>query len=157
MQKITYALLVVLIGLITACSTTKQIGDIPAKKSAYEGTWTITDIKTNVPEGFRISNIFDEAPYADFMNSVWTLQSNGNGNFELKNGTLQTIYWSLYTTDSLPMLQFKKLDEGEKARNVETGYRMEIAEKLPTSFILQMPVPVSNEPDGNIRFTFTKT
>ena len=156
MQKSLWILLAFLV-FFTACSTTKQVGDIPAKKSAYQGTWTITDIKTNVPEGFKISNIFDEAPYSDFMNSIWTLENNGNGNFEMKNGTRQLIFWSLYTTDSLPMLQFKKLEEGEKARDIESGYRMEIAEKLPTSFILQMPVPVSNATDGNIRFTFTRT
>ncbi|MBA2500532.1 MAG: hypothetical protein H0V30_12455 [Chitinophagaceae bacterium] len=147
----------IILGLFTACSSSKEMNGVPTQKSVYDGNWTITDITANVPEGIKIFNLFDEAPHTDFLNSIWILQGNGNGHFELKNGNRQDIYWSLFKNDTLTMLQFKKLEAGEKARDIETGYRLEIKEKLSNSFILQMPVPVSTQADGNIRLTFTKT
>ncbi len=157
MLKNLRLILVASLGLMTACSSTKDINGVPVQKSVYEGTWMITDIKANVPEGVKISNLFDEAAHSDFLNSIWNLQGNGNGYFELANGNRQDIYWSLYKNDTVPILQFKKLEAGERARDIESGYRLEIKEKLTNSFILQMPVPVSNQADGNIRLTFTKT
>lgn len=156
MLKNSWILFLVL-GLMSACSNTKDLNGVPVQKSVYVGNWTITDIKTNVPQELKIANLFDEAPHTDFLNSVWSLQGNGNGNFALANGNRQDIYWSLFKNDTIPMLQFKKLDAGERARDIESGYRMEIKEKLANSFILQIAVPVSNQADGNIRLTFTKT
>jgi hypothetical protein len=143
--------------LLVACSSSKTVNDVPIQKSDYNGIWTITDIKANVPAGYRIANLFDLAPHGDFLNSIWTLNRNGNGALKLTNGTSQDIYWALNQRDTVPILQFKKVDPGEKARNIETGYRLQIVDKLSNSFILQMPVPVSNTADGNIRLTFTKT
>ena len=157
MLKNAWLILIVVLGLMTACSSTRDMNGVPVQKSVYEGNWTITDIKANVPQGIKISNLFDEAPHTDFLNSIWNLQGNGNGHFELENGNRQDIYWSLYKSDTVPMLQFKKLEAGERARDIETGYRLEIKEKLTNSFILQMSVPVSNQADGHIRLTFTKT
>lgn len=158
MHKLRFVYFLVLAPFfLLACSSAKKVNNISVQKSDYNGTWTITDIKTNVPEGYRISNLFNLAPHTAFVNSEWTLHRNGHGIIKLTNGNSQEIYWALNQKDTLPVLQFKKIEAGEKARNVETGYRLTIKDKLPSSFILQMPVPVSNTADGNILLTFTKT
>lgn len=141
---------------IIACSSGKKVGGVSLQKGDFSGDWTITDIHADIPAGIRVSTVFDMAPYSDFQESTWTLERNGNGYFKLKNGSRQDIYWSFFKQDTIPQFQFKKINEGDKARNIDNGYRLQIMDKLNNSFILQMPVPVNNATDGHLRFTFTK-
>jgi hypothetical protein len=156
LKSASYILIVIAGFFIIACGTAKTATGDDFQKKDFAGNWTITDIQADVPEGYRISNIFDEAPYKDFQSSAWTLDRNGFGNFTLKNGKTQQIYWSLYKQDTTAMFQFKKIAAGEKPKNIDDGYRLEINNKINNSFILQMPVPVNNAAGGHLRLTFTK-
>ena len=59
MLKNAWLILFVVLGLMTACSSTRDMNGVPVQKSVYEGNWTITDIKANVPQGIKISNLFE--------------------------------------------------------------------------------------------------
>ena len=68
------------------CSSSKNATDLKTSTGNLSGLWTVSDIKVNLPDGFKVSDVFDEAPYKDFMNSKWDLKRNGKGSYTLNNG-----------------------------------------------------------------------
>src|SRR5687767_8730072 len=108
--------------IILACSTSKNT-QVKITPGTFAGNWTISDIKLDIPPDFKVNNVFDEAPYQDFIGSKWNLVRNGKGSFTLNNGTKQDIYWSIYNQNDEKMFQFKKLEDNDKAKNVKEGYR----------------------------------
>lgn len=155
MKKIS--IFILFCGMITfvSCSSTKNSTDLKATTGNLKGTWTITNIDVNVPAGFTIKNVFDEAPYSEFQGSTWELIRNGKGSFTLANGTKENIYWSIYKKHPQPEFQFKKLN-GEKARNVDEGYRMILQNISANSFTAISPVPLDEGKTGSIIYTFTR-
>lgn len=139
------------------CSSTKGIdGNLPATHSNLKGTWTISDIKVDMPAGFNVTTVFNTAPYDDFKGSNWELIRNGKGSFTLSNGDKEDIYWTVVGDKSAPQFQFKILN-GEKARNVEEGYRLSIQNLSKDSFKAMSSVPFEEGKTGAITYTFTRT
>lgn len=156
MNKICkYLLLPAMVAAFIGCSSTKNVSDLKASRSNLSGTWTVSGISVDLPENFKISNVFDEAPYQDFEGSTWELIRNGKGFFSLTNGTKEEIYWSVYNEGDNPQFQFKKLN-GEKARNVDDGYRLQIQNISSTSFVARTAIETGNGETGYITYTFTK-
>ncbi len=62
--------------LFAACSTSKNT-QIKITPGTFAGNWIISDIKLDMPSDFKVNNVFDEAPYQDFMGSRWNLIRNG--------------------------------------------------------------------------------
>lgn len=141
--------------IITSCSTSKNGTNLKPTNSNLAGKWTISNIAVNVPEGFKVTNVFDEAPYSDFQGSTWDLVRNGNGSFTLQNGKKENIYWSIYGKGNNAQFQFKKLN-GEKARNVEDGYRLQLGPISSNSFTATSSVNTVADSTGTITYTFTK-
>lgn len=138
-----------------SCSSSKNATDLKTSIGNLSGLWTVSDISVDLPTGFKVSDVFDEAPYPDFMNSQWDLKKNGKGTYTLTNGTKRDIYWSVYGKGADAQFQFKKL-YGEKARNVDEGYRMEITNVSSNSFVARTPIDMGNGKSGYITYTFTK-
>lgn len=156
MKKIfSLALVITTTLLMISCSSSKNGTDLKAKTGNLSGTWTISDISVNVPEGFKVTTAFDEANYKDFQGSTWDLVRNGKGSFTLLNGTKEDINWSIYGKGDEAQFQFKKL-MGAKARNVDDGYRLNLSSITSNSFIAKSPVDVGNGQTGYIAYTFTK-
>ncbi|MEO6683384.1 MAG: hypothetical protein ABIN48_11245 [Ginsengibacter sp.] len=141
--------------LLSSCSSSKNSTDLKTSTRNLSGVWTITDITLDLPSDFKVSDVFDEAPYQDFMNSKWDLKRNGKGFFALTNGTTRDIYWSVYGKGSDAQFQFKKL-LGEKARNVDLGYRLDITNISTNMFVGKTPIDMGNGNTGYITYTFTK-
>ncbi len=139
----------------TSCSTSKNATNLKPTTGHLSGIWTISDIAVDVPSGFQVTNVFDEAPYTDFKGSTWNLIRNGKGSFALTNGTKENIYWSIYGKGDNAELQFKKLN-GEKAKNVEEGYRLALGPISGNSFTAKSIINVGNSKTGVITYTFTK-
>ena len=137
------------------CSSSKNTTDLKTSTGNLSGLWTVSDISVDLPSGFKVSDVFDEAPYQDFMNSQWDLKKNGKGTYTLNNGTKRDIYWSVYGKGADAQFQFKKLS-GEKARNVEEGYRLSIDNVSSNSFVAKTPIDIGNGCTGHITYTFTK-
>lgn len=155
MKKICLLLLVGFAIFATSCSSSKNATDLKATTGNLKGEWKITNIDVNLPAGFNVTNVFDEAPYSDFKNSNWELIRNGKGSFTLSSGTKQNIYWSVYNENAIPQFQFKKLD-GEKPRNVAEGYRLTLQNISANSFTAISEVPLAEGKTGSITYTFTR-
>jgi len=143
------------IFFIASCSSSKNATDLKATNGHLAGKWTVSDISVDLPADFKITNVFDEAPYSDFKGSTWDLIRNGKGSFTLTNGTKEDIYWTIYGSGDNAQFQFKKLN-GEKARNVDEGYRLQLQNISSNSFIAKSPVDLGNGKTGYITYTFTK-
>lgn len=144
------------IVIFTACSSQRNAGsNNKVSKGAVSGTWTVTDVRLEgFPSGYEVRNAFDLAPYQNFVGSTWTLYGGFSGQIALSNGVTQEIYWSLINDGLNPTFQFKKINDGEKAREVREAYLLEIAEATKTSMILRSPFPLTNGGSGYIVYTF---
>jgi hypothetical protein len=154
-KTVHFLLLASAIFFIISCSSTKNATDLKATNGNLAGTWTVSDITVDVPADFQVTNVFDEAPYSDFKGSTWDLVRNGKGSFTLPNGTKKDIYWSTNGSGENAQFQFKKLN-GEKARNVDEGYTLQIQNITSNSFVARSPVDLGNGNTGYITYTFTK-
>lgn len=141
--------------LITSCSSTKNATDLKATNGNLDGTWTISNIVTDVPSTIKVTDVFDQAPYQDFQGSMWNLIKNGKGSFTLSNGTKEDIYWSIYGKGDNAQFQFKKLN-GMKAKNVDEGYRLQLMNISSNSFVARSPIDLGDGKTGYITYTFTK-
>jgi hypothetical protein len=155
MKKNIPIILFVLAAIFSSCTTPKNASDLKPTRSHLAGTWTISDIAVNMPDGYKVTNAFDEAPYTDFKGSTWNLIRNGNGSFTLNNGTKENIYWGIYGSGINAQFQFKKLN-GKKPKNVETGYRLKLGPISSNSFTATSIVNTGNNSTGSITYTFSK-
>lgn len=148
-------LLLAILFVVASCGSSKNATNLKAKAGNLTGTWTVSNISLDVPANFNVTNVFDEGPYQDFQGSVWNLTRSGNGSYTLSSGKRQDIYWSIYGSEPHAEFQFKKLN-GEKPKNVDAGYRLQLDSITSNSFIAKSPVDLGNGKTGYINYTFTK-
>ncbi len=141
--------------IMASCSSSKNATNLSATNGHLAGKWTISNISVDVPSNFKVTDVFDEAPYNDFKGSTWDLIRNGKGSFMLTNGTKEDIYWSIYGKGDNAQFQFKKL-KGMKPKNVEDGYRLQLQNISSNSFIAKSPIDLGDGKTGYITYTFTK-
>lgn len=145
-----------LVLVISACSTTKNTTTSNVSRGKFVGTWTCNNVSYDGLVQNAVQSVFDQAPPEAFVGSTWKLTNSGNGIYTLTNGSSQTIFWSVYNGGSTgTQFQFKKLYEGDKAKNVAEGYRLDIANNDGSAMTLKSPVTVGNS-TGYIVYSFTK-
>ena len=154
-RKIPVILFILVTIFLFSCTTSKNATNLKPTRSHLAGKWTISDISVDVPAGFKVTTVFDEAPYPDFKGSTWNLMRNGNGSFSLSNGSKENIYWGIYGSADNAQFEFKKLN-GMKPKNVESGYRMKLGTISDSSFTASSVVDTGNNSTGSITYTFTK-
>jgi len=154
-RKIPVILFILVTIFLFSCTTSKNATNLKPTRSHLAGKWTISDISVDVPAGFKVTTVFDEAPYPDFKGSTWNLMRNGNGSFSLSNGSKENIYWGIYGSADNAQFEFKKLN-GTKPKNVESGYRMKLGTISDSSFTASSAVVTGNNSTGSITYTFTK-
>jgi hypothetical protein len=135
--------------VFSACSTqqhtTSDASGNNVSRGKFVGTWTLNNVSYDGLVAGSVQNVFDQAPPSDFIGSTWKLTNSGNGIYTLANGTSQTIFWSVFNGGSTgTQFQFKKLYQGDKAKNVQEGYRLDIGGANNTSMTLRSPVAVGN-------------
>ncbi|HEX7367243.1 MAG TPA: hypothetical protein VF273_09105, partial [Pelobium sp.] len=124
--------------------------------SAVSGTWTVADVSlVGFPSDYKITNAFGMAPYQDFVGSTWKLYGGNSGYITLANGTTQNIYWSVLNDGISPVFQFKKVDAGEKAKNVVEGYKMNIESASKDRLTISSPFQLLNGNTAKIVYTLT--
>jgi len=113
------------------------------KKGNVTGNWVSNDITfEGVPQA-AVKSLFDEGSYTCFQGSTWSLTNSGNGSYTLPGGgacqaKTQKIYWSVSPADET--FQFKKIFEGEKAKNVTSGYRSVLSSTDGNTMVIKSPV-----------------
>lgn len=143
--------------IFASCSTPQGTVNNNVSRGKFTGTWTITNISYDGLIENAVQNVFDQAPPAAFKGSIWNLTNSGNGMYTLNNGTSQTIYWSVNNTDpNGQIFQFKKIYQGDKAKNVTAGYQLYVSANDGNSMTLKSPVSVGSG-TAYIMYTFTKT
>lgn len=113
------------------------------KKGNVTGTWVLNDITFEGLPQSAVKSLFDEGSYTCFQGSTWSLTNSGNGSYTLPGGgacaaKTQKIYWSVSPADET--FQFKKIFEGEKAKNVTSGYRSVLSSTDGNSMVIKSPV-----------------
>ncbi len=152
-----------LLTILQACSAGKNASAsatsaTKVNNGTITGTWTISNIALeDFPTGYSVKNAFDTAPYQDFESSTWIFNGNYTGSFTLAGGNTQSIFWSLIKNSPEPVFQFKKLNEGEKAADIKTGYRMIISSATDETLVLKSAVETSPGNTGYVTYTFTKS
>lgn len=145
----------------SACSSTKSTTSdgssaVSVSRGKFVGTWTLTNVTYDGLVPNAVQNVFDQAAPSAFVGSTWKLTNSGNGVYTLSNGQSQTIFWSVYNGGTTgTQFQFKKLYEGDKAKNVDEGYRLNIASVSDSGMTLQSPVAVGSG-TGYVVYTFVK-
>lgn len=141
--------------IFASCSSkTAGTSSYKVSKSTVSGTWTVTDVSLEgFPADYQVTNAFGMAPYKDFVGSTWKLYGGNSGYIALTNGTTQNIYWSVLNDGVTPIFQFKKVDAGEKAKNVVEGYRMSIDAASKSSLTISSPFQLLNGNTARIVYT----
>lgn len=142
---------------LSACSTTNTAQSPQVSRSDISGNWTVNNVSLeNFPSGYSVKNVFDMASYQDFQGSTWDLKGNGTGTISLTNGAVQPIYWSVNKTTANHTFQFKKLADGQKPKDVTTGYSLEFGDVSNGTAVFKTPVSLSGGQTGYINLTFAK-
>ncbi|WP_158825377.1 hypothetical protein [Mucilaginibacter lacusdianchii] len=159
MKKILQStLLIAVIALVvSACSSTKNAatGASTASRGKFTGTWTVTNVNFEGILESAVTSVFDQARPSDFVGSTWKLTNSGNGMYTLTNGASQSIFWSTANDASGQVFQFKKIYEGDKAKNVQTGYRLIVGNNDGNTMVLRTPVSLGTG-TGYVVYTFAK-
>jgi hypothetical protein len=148
----------VVIGLsVVGCSTQNAATGVSnVGRGKFTGTWTLNNVSYDGLVESAVSNVFDQAKPSAFVGSTWKLTNSGNGIYTLSNGTSQTIYWSVNNADANgQMFQFKKIYEGDKAKNVQQGYQLMVSSNDGNNMILKSPVSIGNG-TGYVVYSFSK-
>ena len=143
--------------IMSACSSQKNTTSSNVSRGKFVGTWTLNNVSYDGLVQNAVQNVFDQAPPEAFVGSTWKLTNSGNGLYTLANGASQTIFWSVYNGGTTgTQFQFKKLFEGDKAKNVTEGYRLDIANADGSAMTLKSPVAIGGG-KGYIIYSFSKT
>ena len=143
--------------VLQSCSP-KGAATTNVKRDNVTGNWTLSDITfEGLPES-AVKTLFDEGSYKCFVGSTWSLTNSGNGSYTLPGGTgctakTQTIFWSASPADQT--FQFKKIFEGDKAKNVTSGYRSVLSSADGETMVIKSPVEYGTSP-AYIVLNFTK-
>ncbi len=145
MKKIILAIALAFASLtvLESCSPKTTSGTNVARRGDVTGNWILNNISFDGIPDVAVRGFFGENSYKCFVGSTWNLTNSGNGSYILPtsatcNTKTQTIFWSVSTADET--FQFKKLYEGEKAKNVSEGYRLVLASADDNMMTLKSPV-----------------
>ena len=144
--------------VLQSCSPKTTSGTPMAKRGDVSGNWTLTDVTFDgIPE-IAVKNFLGESSYKCFVNSTWSLTNSGNGSYSLPGSDAcaaktQAIFWSV--NNAAGTFQFKKLYEGDKAKNVTEGYVMNLTATDGNTMTIKSPISYSGR-TANVVLNFTK-
>jgi hypothetical protein len=151
----TLIVLLTVIVLASACTVVNKTAGVD--RSKFVGTWVVSNVGYEGVINGTVQKIFDQAAPQYFVGSTWQLTNSGNALYTLANGTAQSIYWSYYNPGGgvEPLFQFKKVYQGDKAKNVDDGYRLNIGNADGNNLVLKVPVNIDGK-TGYVVLTFVK-
>ncbi len=132
MRKLFYLFAIAL--FVASCKPTMD----SRSQVGLKGSWTLTKV-THIGGEFVKVYSFNIADASCFQGSQWNFVSNNNtGSLELTQGGNCPSFESNFKWSITPsgLFEFKFVDQGEKAKQVTTGYSLEVANQTATSFQL---------------------
>ena len=159
MKKQLQIALLMLIAVITLsrCSGVKKLPATVAgaSRARFVGIWKLNNISYDGLLPGSVQMLFDQGPPDSFNGSTWNLTNSGNGIYTLNNGTSQTLFWS-YDGGNGGTFQFKKLYQGDRAKNVQEGYKLMVTSNDSNNMILKLPVSLGDK-TAFVVLNFNKT
>ena len=150
MKKIilAFALALASLTVLESCSPKTTSSTSVAKRGDVTGTWMLNNISFEGIPDLAVRGLFGENSYKCFIGSTWSLTNSGNGSYSLPTSAscsakTQSIFWSASTADET--FQFKKLYDGDKAKNVTDGYRLVLANADENMLTVKSPVEYSGK------------
>ncbi|MDQ7948190.1 MAG: lipocalin family protein [Pedobacter sp.] len=147
-----------LMALQSCSPKTTASGTPAARRGDVTGNWILTDVSFDGIPDITVKNFLGESSYKCFVNSTWSLTNSGNGSYSLPGSDAcaaktQNIFWSVNAADGT--FQFKKLYEGDKAKNVTEGYILTLASSDGNTMVIKSPIAYSGR-TANVVLNFTK-
>ena len=148
MKKISLAIALLFVSVIVfeSCSPKTSTGATAVKRGDVTGNWVLNNISFEGVPDMAIKGLFGENSYKCFVGSTWNFTNSGKGTYSLPSSAncsakTQEIFWSASSSDET--FQFKKLDDGDKAKDVTNGYRLILAATSDNMLTLKSPVEYS--------------
>jgi hypothetical protein len=142
------ALFATALVLFQSCSPKTSTGAVALRKGNITGNWVLNNVTFEGVPDVAVKSLFGESSYRCFVGSTWRLTNSGKGSYSLPSSAAcsaktQDIFWSVSTADET--FQFKKLYEGEKAKNVAEGYRLVLAAADGSILTVKSPIEYSGK------------
>lgn len=149
MRKIVLAIALCVGSLMVleSCSPkTTAAGNAVVKRGNVTGNWMLNNISFDGIPDVAVKSFLGEASYKCFVGSEWSLTGSGKGSYNLPSSAscsakTQSIFWSVSGADET--FQFKKLYDGEKAKNVTEGYRLVLTSANDDTMTIKSPIEYS--------------
>lgn len=153
------ALSAVCLWVFESCSPKTGNTATALKRGHVTGDWLLTNITFDQIPEVAVRSFLGEDSYKCFIGSTWNLTNSGRGSYTLPTSAscaakTQPIFWSVSTADET--FQFKKVNEGERPKDVTDGYRLLLSSTAKDEMIIKSPVEYGNG-SAYIVLHFTKT
>lgn len=142
-----------------SCSASKELTQAHEKiisVGKLKGTWKLINIRYR--KSFRVKP-FDEGIDAKcFVGSIWKLIPNNYTGFYSLNHANDCLVFTRQIRFEIingNQFRFKKLIEGQKAKNISTGYVLNLVNQTPSSFTLEQDIVFDGE-IVKINYSFQK-
>lgn len=129
---------------ITSCSAVKS-GKMAQNERAeflqLKGDWEVTSI--DYDKSFKVKPFDENADVSCFIGSHWRfIPNNYTGSYSLKGGgNCPSVTQPIKIDMQNGQFMFKKLVDGVKAKNVTSGYSLDLMNQSADQFSLQQNVP----------------
>lgn len=151
---------IVCIFAITSCNSVKKAKTVQTQRAEFlqmKGDWEITSI--DYDKSYKIKPFDENADASCFIGSHWRfIPNNYTGAYTLNgSGNCPSINQPIkidYTGSN--QFQFKKLQDGVKAKNVLAGYSLDIVNQATDQFSLQQNVPFDGK-NVQVTYNFQRT
>jgi len=130
--------------MLQSCNTTKRVtAGMTGSRGTVVREWVVSNVALEGLTDGAVQGLFGEKSFKCFQGSTWNLTNSGNGSYTLPASStcgpvMQTISWSAEPKDQT--FQFKKIYEGEKAKDIKEGYRLVLSEISSTRMVLKSPI-----------------
>lgn len=134
--------------VLQSCSPKTTSGAPTVKRWGVTGKWVLNNVTFDGIPDIAVKSFLGESSYKCFIGSTWNLTNSGNGSYSLPSSAtcaakVQTIFWSVNAADGT--FQFKKLYEGDKAKNVTEGYRLMLTAADDVNMTIKSPIDYGNK------------
>ena len=132
-----------------SCSSTKGLTESQQNNRNFfklKGNWEITNVEYS--KSFKIKPFDENIDIQCFVGSVWKLVPNNfSGSFSLNGNNDCPVFTQPIKFEVVGgnQFKFKKIIEGQKAKNVSAGYMLNLVNQTETTFVLEQNVAFDGE------------
>lgn len=133
-----------------SCSSSKNATTV--SRDSLKGSWILNRVSYDGIASNQRITLLDEGTQECLTGSTWVLPNNGYGSYTIagaQSGCIpgqKNIVWSYRKEGDQAIFQFKKLQGGVKAKDIEEGYRFKVLTGSDTEMSLQSEITHQGQP-----------